>query len=87
LKDDQRRAFDIVKWHLEQTLAGSSPPPLRMIIHGEGGTGKSKVIATITDLFRKMNVPSMLVKSAYTGVAASVIEGKTTHTIAAISTR
>ncbi|KAJ3817195.1 hypothetical protein F5880DRAFT_1461236, partial [Lentinula raphanica] len=63
------------------------PPPLRMVIHGEGGTGKSKVIATITDLFRKKNIFGMLVKSAYTGVAASVIEGKTTHTVAGISTR
>ncbi|KAJ3755395.1 hypothetical protein EV360DRAFT_49816, partial [Lentinula raphanica] len=87
LKTDQRRAFDIVEWHLQQTLMGRTPPPLRMIIHGEGGTGKSKVIATITDMFRKKKVLEMLIKSAYTGVAASLIEGNTTHSIAAISTQ
>lgn len=51
LRTDQRRAHDIVIWHLDQTLAGAQPPPLRMIIYGEGGTGKSKVIQTITDSF------------------------------------
>ncbi|KAJ3968154.1 hypothetical protein EV361DRAFT_758132, partial [Lentinula raphanica] len=87
LKADQRRVFDIVQWHLQQTLSGREPPPLRMVIHGEGGTGKSKVIATITEMFQRMNVIDMLVKSAYTGIAASVIEGKTTHIIAALSTQ
>ncbi|KAJ3964156.1 hypothetical protein EV361DRAFT_766577, partial [Lentinula raphanica] len=63
------------------------PPPLQMLIHGEGGTGKSKIIATITELFRSKHVQDMLIKSAYTGVAASLIEGKTTHVIGALSTR
>ena len=45
LKPDQRRAHDIVRltswstWH----CSGASPPPLRMILHGEGDTGKSKL--------------------------------------------
>src|SRR5208283_5996750 len=37
---DQKRAFDIIIWHLDQTLLGRNPPPLRMVIYGEGGTGK-----------------------------------------------
>jgi hypothetical protein len=85
LKYDQSRAYDIVAWHLDQTLAGRLPPPLHMLIHGEGGTGKSKVIQTITAHFAHRGTKYMLLKAAYTGVAASLIDGKTTHTIAVIS--
>jgi len=46
LKPDQFHAYNIIVWHLDQTLAGQAPPPLHMIIHGEGSTGKSKVIQT-----------------------------------------
>lgn len=85
LKVDQRRAFDIAAWHLEQHLSGRSPPPLRMLIHGEGGTGKSKVIQTITENFAATGARHLLMKAAYTGVAASLIDGKTTHSIAMIT--
>ena len=85
LKADQFRAYNIVAWHLEQTLGGMDPPPLRMIIYGEGGTGKSKVIQTITEIFIQKGAKYMLVKSAYTGVAASLIDGKTMHTLASLS--
>ncbi len=87
LKDEQFRAFDIMRWHLNETLAGNEPPPLRMIIYGEGGTGKSKVIQTITEEFIRRGAQHTLVKAAYTGVAASLIDGKTTHTIASISVK
>lgn len=53
-----------------------------MILYREGGTGKSRVIQTITNLFRSRGVEQMLVKAAYTGIAASLIDGKTTHTAA-----
>ena len=86
LKADQFRAYDIVTWHLEQTLAGKKPPPLRMIVHGEGGTGKSRVIQTVTELFSRRGSKFILLKAAYTGVAASLIDGKTTHVIGMIST-
>lgn len=42
LNEEQSRAYDIVDWHLRQVLAGTRPPQLRMIVPGEGGTGKSK---------------------------------------------
>ncbi|KAG1744830.1 hypothetical protein EDB19DRAFT_1583566, partial [Suillus lakei] len=87
LKANQRRAYDIVTWHLNQTLAGKLPLPLRMIIHGEGRTGKSKVIQTITEYFAHNGAKHMLLKAAYTEVAAFLIDGKTTHTIAMISQR
>ena len=85
LNNEQRRAYYIIIWHLNEMLAGNNPPPLRMIIHGEGGTGKSKVLQTVTETFKSRGCEHMLVKAAYTGVAASLIEGKTTHVIGGIS--
>ena len=106
LNEEQYRAYDIIVHHLTNTLSGNKPPPLRMIIYGEGGTGKSEVIQTITDAFKDAGVyvlnkswfrvmmstlltgaEYMLMKSAYTGVAASLIAGRTTHTVASISLR
>jgi len=85
LQYDQFRAYDIIVWHLDQTLVGRNPPPLQMLIHGEGGTGKSKVIQTITEYFTSKGSRPTLLKAAYTGVAASLIDGKTTHSITMIS--
>ena len=85
LKADQYCTYDIVTWHLDKVLSGERPPPLWQVIHGEGGTGKSKVIQTVTKHFVAHRARYMLIKSAYTGIAASIIEGKTTHTITMIS--
>lgn len=85
LNEDQARAYHIVTLHLDQKLSGQSPPPLRMLLHGEGGTGKSRVIQTISQYFRCRGARQLLLKAAYTGVAASLIDGKTTHTIAMIT--
>ena len=87
LRKDQYRAYDIITGHLQETLAGRKPTPLRMLIHGEPGTGKSQVIQTTTQNFIRRGVKYMLMKSAYTGVASSLICGKTTHSIAMISPR
>jgi hypothetical protein len=84
LNDDQRRAYDIVDWHLQDTIKGRKPPQLLMIIPGEGGVGKSKVIQTITENFRLSGVEHWCVKGAYTGIAASLIDGKTLHVLAGI---
>ena len=62
LKQDQFHTYNIISWHLEQTLAGENPPPLWMILYGEGGTGKSKVIQIVTEAFAKNAVKYMLVK-------------------------
>lgn len=80
LRSDQRRAYDIVKTHLDNSIDGKNPPQLLMQIQGEGGTGKSKVIQTITAYFAARGVKHTLQKMAYTGIAASLIEGRTTHT-------
>jgi len=82
LLDDQCRAYDIIDWHLQQYLCGKCPQQMRMIIPGEAGVGKSKTIQTITDDFVDRGVGHILVKAAYTGLAASIIDGKTLHHIA-----
>jgi len=53
-----------------------------MVIPGEAGVGKSKTIQTITANFVARGVGNILVKAAYTGLAASVIDGKTLHHVA-----
>ncbi|KAG9015872.1 hypothetical protein FRB93_012437 [Tulasnella sp. JGI-2019a] len=87
LLTDQRRAFVIIEWHLNETLAERKVPQLLMQIHGEGGTGKSKVIKTVTTMFEQRGAGHMLTRTAYTGIAASIIDGKTLHTLLGIPTR
>lgn len=85
LKPDQLHAYRIVSWHLSETLHGHDVPPLRMVLYGEGGTGKSRVIQTITEAFTTHGVSHMLMKAAYTGVAASLVDRKTTHIVGSLS--
>jgi ATP-dependent exoDNAse (exonuclease V) alpha subunit len=56
-----------------------------MVLYGEGGTGKSKVIQTITAAFEKRGVHHLLQKSAYTGNTASLIGGQTMHSLTGMS--
>lgn len=46
-----------------------------------------KVIQTIITKFKDNQLSQMLAKGAYTGIMASLINGKTTHTPGAISHR
>ena len=82
LLEEQCRAYDIVDMHLQQFLSGVKPPQLRMFIPGEGGVGKSMTVQTVTANFISQEVGAILVKGAYTGIAASAINGKTLHFIA-----
>ena len=52
-----------------------------MVLTGEGGMGKSQVIDAVTQYFENENVPDKLAKGAYTGIAASLIGGKTLHVL------
>jgi len=61
-------------------------PPLQMVLYREGGTGKSQVIQTVTNAFEVRGSKHILVKAAYTVVAASLIGGGgAAHVIAGIS--
>ncbi|KZO91842.1 hypothetical protein CALVIDRAFT_466108, partial [Calocera viscosa TUFC12733] len=79
LRRDQRRAYDIISDHLHQTLSGQRPGQLLMMLYGEGGTGKSRVIQSITQRFTQAGKRHLLIKAAYTGIAASLIDGFTLH--------
>ncbi|KAI0257796.1 hypothetical protein BC834DRAFT_800086, partial [Gloeopeniophorella convolvens] len=76
---DQRRAYDIIADHMRDLQSDVETPQLLMQIQGEGGTGKSKVIQLVTDLFETSKRSRELVRAAYTGIAASLINGKTIH--------
>ena len=51
--------------------------PLRVILHGEGGTGKSFCINIISEMAKKIGHPEWVLKSAYAGKAAVGIGGDT----------
>ena len=87
LNDDQRRVYEIVDWHLQESIDGKVPPQLLMFIPGEGGVGKSKLIQNMTRSFENHGRSHWCVKGAYTGIAALLIDGKTLHVLGGIPVR
>ncbi|KAG8742906.1 hypothetical protein FRC10_000765 [Ceratobasidium sp. 414] len=87
LSPEQLRAYNLFKSHLDQSTSGQNPPQLLMNIQGEGGTGKSLVIAKITELVEARRQQNILKKGAYTGIAASHIGGATLHKLAFLHIR
>ncbi len=58
-----------------------------MLILGEGGTGKTKVISAITETFQHYDKLDILAKCAMTGIAAVDIGASTLHSWAALPNR
>jgi hypothetical protein len=58
-----------------------------MIVHGQGGTGKTTMLNAISDLFNSLGVSHLLAKMAMSGVAASLIGRQTLHSWAALPVR
>jgi hypothetical protein len=56
LNAGQHRAYNIIDWHLQETLANCEPPQLLMVMAGEAGIGKSRVIQSITANFEARRV-------------------------------
>ncbi|KAG8935210.1 hypothetical protein FRC01_005466 [Tulasnella sp. 417] len=79
LASDQRRAVEILDDHICDTLLGKNPPQLLMLVMGEGGTGKSKVIEAMTWVFEQRGLSHLLAKVGSTNVAANLIGGTTLH--------
>lgn len=83
----QRMAFDIVVSHLEAHLRNEHPPQRLMIVYGPGGTGKTAMCNAILNAFADLGASHLLAKTAYSGVAASLIGGQTLHTWGALPVR
>ena len=87
LLPDQQRAINIIREQIDMQEQNPSHPPLRMLVLGEGGTGKSEVIKVLHRMLRKrVTTPEgstwtvdMVSLSAFTGIAASRISRSTTH--------
>jgi hypothetical protein len=77
LNEEQALAFKIIA---ESSFLPRSEP-LRMFMGGPGGTGKSTVIATLTEFFDRRKQSYRLKKGAITGVAAKHIGGSTLHAL------
>ncbi|KAF0711054.1 hypothetical protein AaE_012282, partial [Aphanomyces astaci] len=75
------------RWQLEDNgdhdprsvATASSAIQLRMVLHGEGGTGKSHVIAAVHAFCNSWKRPFSIAKTAMTGKAAVSINGVTLH--------
>ena len=86
LHEEQRKIFDVVANFAHQFLRGSNPTPPLIIVQGEAGTGKTKLINSImnyvSSIFAsggsELDKPKALVV-APTGMAASLVNGNTLH--------
>ena len=87
LNERQLMAHNIITNHLRQHLNNEKPPQILMMIHGEGGTGKSRLLKAISDTFSNNGASHLLAKIAMSGVAASIVNGSTLHSWAALPVR
>ncbi|KAF5311183.1 hypothetical protein D9611_012999 [Ephemerocybe angulata] len=76
---EQMRAFVTVAEHI---IEGG--PQLIMYIGGQGGTGKSYLIAAIVELFEILGRGNEVRLGAFTGIAASLIGGNTLHSLLSV---
>ena len=84
LNKKQNMAHDIITSHLRAHVEGRHPPQRLLVVHGQGGTGKTAMLNAIVDMFERMGVSSLLAKTAMSGVAASIVRGQTLHTWAGL---
>ena len=67
---------------MKDHFESDNPPPLRMIVTGTAGTGKSYLIQCI-----RLLLGDKLTVAAPTVVASFIIEGTTLHTLLQLPTR
>ncbi|CAG8802972.1 2782_t:CDS:2, partial [Cetraspora pellucida] len=82
LNEDQKTVLNRIETHYRSILEGHQVEPLKIIIMGTAGTGKSYLIRAIRDRLRMMTVDkvdSPVLVLAPTGVAAFNINGSTLH--------
>ncbi|KAF8256853.1 hypothetical protein EI94DRAFT_1637393, partial [Lactarius quietus] len=84
LNERQMMAYNIITNHLRDHLAQRNPPQKLVIVHGQGGTGKTALLNAISKTFDDLGASNLLAKTATSGVAASIIGGQTLHSWAAL---
>ena len=87
LNENQRRVFKRIETHYQNVLLGNRVEPLRIIVMGTAGTGKSYLIKSIRKRLNTMarngsNTPVQVI--APTGVAAFNINGSTIHSLLSV---
>ena len=75
LNVEQARAFRLVAMH----SLSSGSEPLRLLINGPGGTGKSRVINALREFFASTEQVRRFRLASFTGIAAKNIAGMTLH--------
>lgn len=78
---EQSRAFRLVAEH---AFSNAYTDPLRLFINGLGGTGKSRIINALKDLFERTHQSRHFRLASYTGIAARNIAGMTLHSSLAL---
>jgi hypothetical protein len=82
LNDNQKKIFKRIESHYQNVLAGHQDEPLKIIVMGTAGTGKTYLIDAIRSRLQEMvgtKSKSPVVVLAPTGVAAFNINGMTLH--------
>jgi PIF1-like helicase len=81
LNQEQSRCYNFIADHLKSMLLGTQTLQKNgnrcMYLGGPGGTGKSRVIKAIAELFQRLDCKGMLRITATTGIAATAIGGST----------
>jgi hypothetical protein len=77
------RQLDLV--HSGGSTHGQPAPQLCQFIGGEGGTGKSRVIEALVELFAGKGISNRLLVTATSGTAAARINGITIHSACSFS--
>jgi hypothetical protein len=85
LNREQTLAFLLISDHHARTvILKEDLPPLRLIIGGPGGTGKSQIFEAVYEFYKLLGHAYQLKITAPTGLAASNIGGSTLHSEASL---
>ena len=84
LNEKQKIVHTIISNNLRAHLQNQNPIQILMIVHGQGGTGKTTLLNAISKTFENHGASKLFAKTALSGVAASLIGGQTLHSWAAL---
>ncbi|KAE8231254.1 hypothetical protein CF326_g3731 [Tilletia indica] len=88
LTPSQQLAFTIVARRFFQEMnADNTQEPLRLLMHGEAGTGKTVVVRLLKELLERFGKGNEILLMAPTGKAAAAIGGSTQHSTFVLKVR